>query len=309
MALVGARGIDEWAHVCSESFVPLRADGDEFFQGTIAFQRVGDVGVSLVRSTRSMVYRPQKLIDASPRDDVLLSIHLSGTGSVQQAGRSACLTPGAAAIYEADRPYDLRFDRPMSELVLQVPRDRLRLRDASIRDSCARVISKSTGSIGVLQYLLLGIVANGCPDELADQLAETALDLLSSTLRPLTIGNGVQPTLSGDAVAYSARVFMQRHLADPSLDVEHVARQCGVSRRYLETLFAQQQDSPAAYLRRTRLDRARQLLADPRARIADVAFDTGFQDITTFGRAFKRAYGLTPRDYRKGTDADPCDRI
>ena len=118
-----AEGIEEWSQICSDSFVPLHvSNNSQDFQASIHHLQLGEIGVSRVSSKASTVLRPAKLVAAEPRDDVLLSIQLTGPGAIHQADRSARLFPDTGAIYEADTPYELRFDGPMSEFVLQVPR-------------------------------------------------------------------------------------------------------------------------------------------------------------------------------------------
>jgi len=53
------------------------------------------------------------------------------------------------------------------------------------------------------------------------------------------------------------------------------------------------------YVRKRRLARAAEQVADPKRRIIDVALDHGFQSHETFTRAFKRMFGMTPGEYRK----------
>jgi hypothetical protein len=51
-----------------------------------------------------------------------------------------------------------------------------------------------------------------------------------------------------------------------------------------------------------RLERAAALLRDPRwrhRRIADVAAEAGFTDLSYFNRAFRRRFGVTPSDVRQ----------
>jgi AraC-like DNA-binding protein len=50
-----------------------------------------------------------------------------------------------------------------------------------------------------------------------------------------------------------------------------------------------------------RLARVEQILRDPRhaqRRIADIAFEVGFRDLSYFNRVFRRKYGATPTDIR-----------
>lgn len=92
--------------------------------------------------------------------------------------------------------------------------------------------------------------------------------------------------------------------ADPELSPELVAGQIGISKRYLQTLLAASGTSFVAELNAIRLDRASELLSDPRNQglpVADVAFRTGFLDPGYFTRLFRKRFGITPREWRSGS--------
>jgi AraC family transcriptional regulator len=57
--------------------------------------------------------------------------------------------------------------------------------------------------------------------------------------------------------------------------------------------------SPAEYLRRCRIQKARQLILDSSLPLADVAAEVGFSDQSHFTNAFKRETGMTPGVYRR----------
>jgi len=59
--------------------------------------------------------------------------------------------------------------------------------------------------------------------------------------------------------------------------------------------------TPAAFLVRERLRRARELLARDRAGVVDVAFASGFESSSTFHAHFRTANGMTPAAYRRLT--------
>jgi len=67
-------------------------------------------------------------------------------------------------------------------------------------------------------------------------------------------------------------------------------------------IFEASGETPADVIRRERIQRAASMLDDRIANysVADVAFSTGFGDVTTFTRAFRRYFGVTPRDWRSG---------
>lgn len=53
------------------------------------------------------------------------------------------------------------------------------------------------------------------------------------------------------------------------------------------------------YLRRLRLEKARELLEDSFKNVKEIGFAVGMADQTHFTRAFKDKFGLTPSNYRK----------
>ena len=103
-----------------------------------------------------------------------------------------------------------------------------------------------------------------------------------------------------------ARRILQRiesGFADPELTPEKVAGEVGISKRYLQTLLAGSGTGFVAEVNATRLDRASDLLTDPRSRnlaISDVAWRSGFLDPGYFTRQFRKRFGVTPREWRSG---------
>ena len=64
-------------------------------------------------------------------------------------------------------------------------------------------------------------------------------------------------------------------------------------------LLAGSGESFSELVRRKRVDRARRMLERPSAtphRVIDVAYAVGFNDLSSFNRAFRRQFGCTPSD-------------
>jgi len=57
-------------------------------------------------------------------------------------------------------------------------------------------------------------------------------------------------------------------------------------------------DSPASYIKNKRLERAAELLLASDARITDIAFDCGFNDLANFTKSFHDKYETPPSDFR-----------
>jgi AraC family transcriptional regulator, exoenzyme S synthesis regulatory protein ExsA len=56
--------------------------------------------------------------------------------------------------------------------------------------------------------------------------------------------------------------------------------------------------SPAAYLRNRKMERAAELLQLSDARITDIAFDCGFNNLAHFTKCFHDTYGISPTEFR-----------
>lgn len=81
--------------------------------------------------------------------------------------------------------------------------------------------------------------------------------------------------------------------------LDSLARSLGMSRSRFQHLFkAETGSSPAHYLRALRLEHARELLESSLLNVKQVMASVGIYDKSHFGRAFKKAYGLTPTQYR-----------
>ncbi len=84
-------------------------------------------------------------------------------------------------------------------------------------------------------------------------------------------------------------------------DLNAAASSLGLSRRRFTQLFRQVTDSSwLAYVRKLRIQHAQRLLTEPQKTVLSVAFECGFEDLSTFYRAFKREVGVSPNLWRRG---------
>jgi AraC family transcriptional regulator len=82
--------------------------------------------------------------------------------------------------------------------------------------------------------------------------------------------------------------------------VAQLAREAQVHPIHLARAFRQYfHCSPGEYLRRCRIDRLSELLRRSPLPLSEVALEAGFADQSQMTNAFRRATGLTPRDYRQ----------
>jgi AraC-like DNA-binding protein len=88
-----------------------------------------------------------------------------------------------------------------------------------------------------------------------------------------------------------------------------ISRYAGLSARYINNLFEDEETSLMRYVWRRRLENCRKELVNPvyaEHRISDIAFRWGFNDAAHFSRAFKQHFGCNPREIR-GNKAQWCE--
>jgi AraC-like DNA-binding protein len=82
--------------------------------------------------------------------------------------------------------------------------------------------------------------------------------------------------------------------------LQNLARASGTSRTVLAQRFTQLMgESPLAYLARWRLEAGARLLLTTNRKVLHVAADVGYESEAAFNRAFKRAFGVPPAQYRR----------
>jgi AraC-like DNA-binding protein len=99
----------------------------------------------------------------------------------------------------------------------------------------------------------------------------------------------------------AAQIIIERDCSDPDLRPDGVALTLGCSRASLYRAFARRDESVAAIIWQARTQRAWGLLISAEGvglLVLDIALLSGFRDMPTFARMFKRRYGMTPSEAR-----------
>lgn len=93
-----------------------------------------------------------------------------------------------------------------------------------------------------------------------------------------------------------------RELATTPIDVTDVLRQVPIARRGLEKRFKQFLGrSPAAEIRRLRIERAKELLTETDWKMPRIAAASGFTHTEVMNQVFRRELNLTPTEYRRSS--------
>jgi len=96
-----------------------------------------------------------------------------------------------------------------------------------------------------------------------------------------------------------AKQFIAQH-QDEDLSLGQVAKAVNTSSFYFCKLFKKATGlNFTDYVSRVRIEKAKNMLLNPNARISEVAFAVGFQSLTHFNRVFRKVLGESPTEYRR----------
>lgn len=101
------------------------------------------------------------------------------------------------------------------------------------------------------------------------------------------------------SVAEQVKIVLKRSLASGQPGLSDVAGQLGMSERTLQRRITEEGSTFRELLSDARRDLGRRLLADPATDIDEVACLLGYQDTTSFYRAFREWEGMPPNRWRE----------
>ncbi len=127
-----------------------------------------------------------------------------------------------------------------------------------------------------------------------------ALFLMLCCRRVLIRGAVLDRPARGDPFARleKLRAYLDSHYAEPHT-LDDLSRRAKLSRSYLCRAFKRYTGKALFdYLVERRIEAAMLGLRDGRAKVLEVALDSGFNDLSYFNRTFRKLVGLTPTAYR-----------
>ena len=96
--------------------------------------------------------------------------------------------------------------------------------------------------------------------------------------------------------------YISKNYMNETLSVKDISSHVFLSASYVCTYFKNETGLTLnQYLTEYRMEKAKQLLSDPRYKITDISSQVGYSDGNYFGKSFKKYSGLSPSEYREKT--------
>jgi len=296
----------QWCEWVWQHFGGLDSDlyGDTGFDGHLLASHAGDVILTRLEANRHRVLRTPGMARTSDTAYLKIVAPWQGSASVRQQGREAGARNGAWVIYDTTRPYEIDNPERVDHLIVMVPKDAAIERALRLEG----VMARQLGASGISR-VALETMRNTYQElpHMSETAARGAGEMIKHLVQLSLLELAGQETAvtQREALRDRIRAHVQRHLRDPQLSADDIARALNCSRRHLYNAFGGEGESIAAYIQRLRLDACIRELqqAGPHARpITEIALSWGFGNPSHFSRVFRGRTGMSPSAFRGGND-------
>jgi AraC-like DNA-binding protein len=292
-----------WHDVVCGRFVPASSldKSQNDFDASLVTRAVGPLEISHFRAPPHFWSREKKHISADDHDDILLSILLSGSGALEQDGRTVVQRPHEIVLYDTSQAF--RYDLASEIVLVKIPRRLLASRYTNLRSLMAVGVRTDLSLNALLMDLATRTMLLDVPSDssttVGARLASSVLDLVSAVIDLEIEERGA---LSHQRMSQLERAqrYAVANLGDENLSPEAMAKRGAVSLRTLNRLFAKIGTTPMRWVWQRRLQASHSALSEGCATsVTDAAFQFGFSEVSHFSRSFKAAYGVSPEHLLK----------
>jgi AraC-like DNA-binding protein len=274
-------------------------DGSAGFRGVITAARLGGLDFIELQCDGHIVARRSEDIARASSDTYYVYCQRESSAWFRQAEREFLAEPGDVVIADPNIPFMTGASGSFNFRIWRMPRVMLDPLRAS-RGSMMMTHLRRDDPLGAVLSDYLASVAGQAGR--MDPVVGDVVGDYAARLTAVALGISSQVYDRGrDALreVKFTRVlrYIDRHLAEPDLTPRLVAERTGMSVRALHLLFELKGVSFGQWVQRRRIEEIKALLSHPGAAdrsIADIAFSWGFNDLSTFYRAFHSAYGVRP---------------
>lgn len=292
---------EEWQRRIGDTVFPLvmKAASPAFTGSIRTVDLPRGVRISEIDVESNHLIRTDRLIKTMPSEHVLVLFQYKGQAIMREATRRVLLEKGSAAIADPSQPYEVSMTSGSHQLVFLLPEASVRAAGAKVSEVSTRLLPGSSLAVRHLSLLVTDLVSVDLAPAEVEGLTAAAVDLLRSALT----GLGTSPALGSvtrEALRRIVQDYIHRHLGDPGLSVESVAKAHQISVRHLAVVFGSD-STPGEYIRKARLQKVFDDLVNPDLEAmtaSQIAYRWGFTNYPTLTRAFRREFEIAPNEVR-----------
>ncbi len=271
---------------------------EETFGGKLIFHNLGRLELLEIAGTSQCISYGA---DANA-DELVVHVQLSGECVLRQDRREARMAPGCICLQRKFRPFELEM-REGSRYI------RIALEEMHFAEVFPRwkqtLMTTIKGDHGAAA-IFVDFVGSLCHQRGAlepatmEWIAEATIGLLCAALLPLSGDHRSDGSQMEMHHKEAIKQYVRSQLHNPELDVPAIANAIGLSASYIHRLFAHEHLHLMHWVWVQRLENChRELCLDHSRLSSDIAYSWGFNSPAHFSRAFRKHFGISPREIRR----------
>lgn len=276
---------------------------ERLFDSRLTGYRLDSLMLARCASGLQAFERPSLKIAGDGLDHYLIQIFLRGQCTSARGRNETVVRAGDIWVIDLAADYTAHTS-DFENLTLVVPRSLMSGNLLRPDDQHRRLIPGDQPLAYLFKQMIFGFFDTAPDMTLGDGLLSVSPMLRMAEALLGSGEGGNRADVDGNTLDQALLVGIKRYIDDnlrnPGLRPEIIATSLGISRSRLYRLF-EPLGGVAAYIRSRRLRGSAHDLLDPaqaNRRIYEIAFDWGFEREGDYSRAFRRQYGISPRDAR-----------
>jgi AraC-like DNA-binding protein len=280
---------------------PVLLDRGAAFHARIEHREADGVGVTHLAGSNYISRRTPAGIARSQSDDFFLNYVVSGTIHARQGDDRREVADGDIFVLDNARPFELamRSGGAFRSTVVRMGRPRWLAAD----DGSLLSIDAAFRGHPLLPLLKMNLATLSRGGAMAHAGQVAFFGQTTTRLVELMLCDRPGQAFAQDTGGWHGLVCLEidRNLWDADFSLEQLAAHLKLSPRRVQRILADRELTFSAYLRERRLSAAAAKLKDrtESRSIEAIAAESGFRDISTFYRSFRRQYGINPGDLRR----------
>jgi AraC-like DNA-binding protein len=294
------RQLEAWRSWYADGFEVTPLDGpDRGFAGDSEIWKLDGVALVRVSAPPLRAVRTKSLIRRDPTDHWVITVGERGKTGLMLEGDQTSVPAGVPFVLSLGE-FSASQRGPDERLQLHIARDKFNAIAPALDAARGQTVNTPLGGLLAEYIRLLERHLRGMTDEDAHRLPQTVAAMIAACVAPsadrMTGAHGqISATLKD-----KARRCIQRNLRSHDLGPSTLCRELGMSRSSVYRLL-EAEGGIAHFIQRQRLAECFAQLSDPSNTkpVAAIAGELGMVDPSSFGRAFRRQFGVSATDVRE----------
>ncbi|MGA2549554.1 MAG: helix-turn-helix domain-containing protein [Burkholderiaceae bacterium] len=271
------------------------------YAGQIAAIRCDGLQIVKFNGQRESLERKRAHVEADGISTFEIVIPLSDSIVISQGGKQATLPPGQFIAVDMAEPSRFEHTKSLTALLFAFSRSDIASRVGRPEKICGRPLQRHPLLAASLAFVsTFAESADVMDDRSFVAGAGHIRDLLAMIMLDNVDTYSCESAVRAATLARIKRLINAR-LSDTDLDLARIAKDAGISVRYIQSLFQATGTTPQQFIREQRLRRGAEMLANPHKKITitQIAYSAGFSSSSQFACAFRQLFDCTPTEFRR----------